>query len=272
MDGERGIYDPETGEIAERPQPAREVIVAAPTGTHRWSSPCGELFAAMALAQAQVENVERAGVNSITSTIKVGYAKLGDVLDEVRPKYAAQGISITQMPINGVGSNIGVVTLFAHKSGQWLESTLYVAPTKFDAQGAGSVITYLRRYALMAMAGVAPDDDDGNAAVGRPSETRTEARTAQGSPPAGRTAPHRPQAAPPPSDAESEATALYAAIRTRIDEAATVKGLDTIVPSLEWKTLSDAIHAIRSEDVADTTMSILRDRIEAQRKFLLSGA
>jgi hypothetical protein len=241
-----------------------EVIVAAPVGTHRWSSPCGELFAAMALAQAAVENVEKGGLNP---AFRAKYAKLGDVLDEVRPKFAAQGISITQMPINGAGSNIGVVTLFAHKSGQWLESTLYVAPTKFDAQGAGSVITYLRRYALMAMAGVAPDDDDGNAAVGRPSE----ARTAQGSPhaaPAGR---GRPQAAPAPSDADLEATRLYKAMQARIDEAVTVKGLETIVPSQAWKTLDDALHTIRPADVADASMGLLRDRIEAQRQMLLGG-
>jgi hypothetical protein len=230
-----------------------EVIVAAPAGTHRWSSPCGELFAAMALAQAAVENVEKGGLNP---AFRAKYAKLGDVLDEVRPKFAAQGISITQMPINGAGSNIGVVTLFAHKSGQWLESTLYVVPTKFDAQGAGSVITYLRRYALMAMAGVAPDDDDGNAEVGRPSWS------------SGR---GRPQAAPAPSDADAEATRLYKAMQARIDEAVTVKGLETIVPSQAWKTLDDALHTIRPADVADASMGLLRDRIEAHRQMLLGG-
>jgi len=262
MDGGDEYMDRDTG----------EVIVAAPTGTHRWSSPCGELFAAMALAQAEVENVEKGGVNP--AFVRPGrsgaYATLSGVLDEVRPKFAAQGISITQMPINGAGSNIGVVTLFAHKSGQWLESTLYVAPTKFDAQGAGSVITYLRRYALMAMAGVAPDDDDGNAAVGRPSGSPNAARTAGGGPPPATRG--RPQAAPAPSGAEADATQLYKAMTRRIDEAVTVKGLDTIVPSQEWKSLDDKMHEIRPANVADTTMSLLRDRIEAQRQTLLSGA
>jgi hypothetical protein len=147
-------FNHETGEI---------ITIAA--DTRRMTNPCGELFAAMALAQASIENVAKDGINP---AFKSKYARLGEVLDEVRPKYAAQGIAIMQMPINGEGNQIGVVTLFAHKSGQWLESTLYVAPVKFDAQGAGSVITYLRRYALMAMAGVAPDDDDSNAAVAQP--------------------------------------------------------------------------------------------------------
>ena len=36
---------------------------------------------------------------------------------------------------------------------------------KQDMQGLGSAMTYARRYGLMAMAGIAPEDDDGNAAV-----------------------------------------------------------------------------------------------------------
>ena len=36
---------------------------------------------------------------------------------------------------------------------------------KNDMQGLGSAITYARRYGLMSMAGIAPEDDDGNAAA-----------------------------------------------------------------------------------------------------------
>ncbi len=97
------------------------------------------------------------------------------------------------------------------------------------------------------------------------------ARTAQRSSPAAPTGRGRPQAAPAPSDAEAKATQLYQALKRRIDEAVTVKGLETIVPSQEWKTLDDALHAIRPADVADTSMGLLRDRIEAQRQYLLGG-
>ncbi len=104
-------------------------------------------------------------------------------------------------------------------------------------------------------------------------QTPNAARTAQGSPPAAPTTGRgRPQAAPAPSDAEASTTRLYRAMQTRIDEAVTVKGLETIVPSQEWKTLDDALHAIRPADVADTSMGLLRDRIEAMRQYLLGGA
>lgn len=134
--------------------------------TYRSSPERDKLFEALAEVQLTLENVERDAANP---GFKRGneaskYASLGAVLDLARPALAKAGLSLCQMPTNGEGNNIGVVTVLGHKSGQWLESTLYVAPAQFTAQGAGSVITYLRRYAAMAMVGLAPEDDDGNAA------------------------------------------------------------------------------------------------------------
>jgi len=63
---------------------------------------------------------------------------------------------------------IALITTLAHSSGEFVKGRLELKPAKQDAQGVGSVITYGRRYALAAMVGVAPlDDDDGEAAVGR---------------------------------------------------------------------------------------------------------
>ncbi len=147
------------------------------------SEEIAEIAAAIAKAQLELENVERSGTNP---HFRSRYAQLGAVLAEARAKFAQHNVAIVQAAINGEGSNIGVVTRLAHASGQWIESTLYVAPTKFDAQGAGSVISYLRRYALMAMVGLAPDDDDAEAAVGRPqarAETHGATRAAAAPPP-----------------------------------------------------------------------------------------
>lgn len=131
----------------------------------RTSEQINDIAAALAKAQAEMENVAKDRENP---HFRSRYATLAGVLDEVRPKLAQQGISIFQAPVNGDGNNIGVATRLLHSSGQWIESAVYVQPTKFDAQGVGSVLTYLRRYSLMAVAGVGPEDDDGNAAVGRP--------------------------------------------------------------------------------------------------------
>jgi hypothetical protein len=130
------------------------------------SETINEIAAACAKAQAELENVAKTGNNP---HFRSSYATLPDVLTAVRKPYAAHGVAIWQFATNSDDGAVGVVTRFAHSSGQWIEGALSCKPTKFDAQGVGSVITYLRRYSLMAMAGISGDDDDGNAAVAAPS-------------------------------------------------------------------------------------------------------
>lgn len=61
---------------------------------------------------------------------------------------------------------VTVETVFIHESGEQISAgKLHVPASKQDAQGYGSALTYARRYALMAACGIAPEDDDGNAAV-----------------------------------------------------------------------------------------------------------
>jgi hypothetical protein len=65
-----------------------------------------------------------------------------------------------------------VSTRLLHESGQWIESSCPVPLTKKDGHGLGSAITYGRRYNVLALAGVAPEDDDGNAASNIKAEDR----------------------------------------------------------------------------------------------------
>jgi len=62
-------------------------------------------------------------------------------------------------------NGICVQTVFIHESGEQISSgALFVPASKYDPQGFGSALTYARRYSLMAACGIAPSDDDGNAA------------------------------------------------------------------------------------------------------------
>jgi hypothetical protein len=62
-------------------------------------------------------------------------------------------------------SGVAIETVFLHESGEELRSgKLWLPASKQDAQGYGSALTYARRYSLMAACGIAPEDDDGNAA------------------------------------------------------------------------------------------------------------
>ena len=59
--------------------------------------------------------------------------------------------------------------MLIHESGETLSGgKLHVPATKQDAPGYGSSLTYARRYSLMAVTGIAPEDDDGNAASKKP--------------------------------------------------------------------------------------------------------
>lgn len=120
-----------------------------------------ELGAALAKAQGAVEGALKDSANPF---FKNKYADLSSVWDACRQQLTVNGLSIVQTPTEAEGG-IGVETMLIHSSGQWLSNTFTMPVSKADAQGVGSAITYARRYALAAMVGVAPEDDDGNAAT-----------------------------------------------------------------------------------------------------------
>lgn len=121
---------------------------------------------AMALNKAQAE-MGGAVKDANNPFFKSKYADLGAVVKAVKDPFASNGLSYTQFPIED-GGRIGVETILMHDSGEWLSNNFTVALTKQDAQGAGSAITYCRRYALQAIAGIPSEDDDGNQAVKKP--------------------------------------------------------------------------------------------------------
>lgn len=126
------------------------------------SDSINELATALAKAQAKLRNP---AFDSLNPHFKSKFASLANVRDTVTPVLAEHGLSVTQWP-ETVDGHVAVTTLLAHASGQWISSTLHIPTAKNDAHGAGSSITYARRYALMACVGVVGDnDDDGNAAV-----------------------------------------------------------------------------------------------------------
>jgi hypothetical protein len=74
---------------------------------------------------------------------------------------------------------VTVETTFLHESGSAMSSVMTLRPSKLDPQGVGAAVTYGRRYALLAMAGGAPEDDDGNAASGHAEPARKSAAQAK---------------------------------------------------------------------------------------------
>jgi hypothetical protein len=125
-----------------------------------------EIAAALAVAQGHMGAALK---DSENPHFRSSYADLASVVDAVRPHLSAVGIAIVQLPdISKETGEVRVCTALVHKSGQVLSCTLSATVKDLSPQSIGSAITYLRRYGLMAITGIAPDDDDGEAAMGRP--------------------------------------------------------------------------------------------------------
>lgn len=128
------------------------------------SEQINELAAALAKAQGQIEGAKK---DSTNPHFKSSYADLASVWDACRKALSSNGLSVAQGAESEDG-RVGITTILMHASGQWMRSTLLMRPMKDDPQGIGSCVTYARRYALAAIVGVAPEDDDGNAASAKP--------------------------------------------------------------------------------------------------------
>lgn len=147
----------------------------------------GPLASALAKAQGQFATVKRD--KTVTVSTKTGgsysfsYAPLESILGAVRKPLADNGLVLVQQLNDGA-----LDTSLIHDSGAILSGSIDI-PATGDIQAFGSAITYLRRYAIQAMLGIAAeDDDDGNHAAGNIASP-----TGRSSSPAV----NRPAAAPP---------------------------------------------------------------------------
>jgi hypothetical protein len=108
--------------------------------------------------------------NSDNPHFKSGYADLTAVLDTIRPVFAKYNLALFQAPgrmvelANGELA-VSIVGVLMHSSGQSISiDTQLPLGGKATAQAAGSAITYAKRYQAQSVGGIAPVDDDGNAA------------------------------------------------------------------------------------------------------------
>lgn len=121
------------------------------------------LATALAKAQGAMESAKKDSANPF---FKSKYADLASVWRACREELTKNGLSIVQMPTGGP-TPLGVTTMLAHSSGQYIASSFKMEGKKSDPQSLGSLITYAKRYALSAMVGLSTEDDDGAHASGR---------------------------------------------------------------------------------------------------------
>ena len=134
------------------------------------SESIGALAAALAKAQGQMSNAAKDARNPHFNS---RYADLASIVDAQRGPLSANELSVVQVPSTPEAGLVALTTLLLHSSGEWLQSDeLRVQARDAGPQAVGSCLTYLRRYQLMALVGIAPDDDDDAEAAERPRPVR----------------------------------------------------------------------------------------------------
>lgn len=150
----------------------------APASFLKRSEAINDLATALAAAQGKIQGAHKDKANPYYGS---NYADLASVWDACREPLSSNGLAVMQFPdaeiidYEGVDDKTGkevplsyakvrVTTLLVHSSGQWCESEIMAESRDAGPQAIGSVITFLRRYLLQALVGVAPEDDDGNEA------------------------------------------------------------------------------------------------------------
>ena len=135
-----------------------------------------EMNAALVAAIAEAKDVS---ADSKNSHLGNKYASLSAHLKAIKPVFAKHGLAIMQFLIYDQTGAAGIGTIILHKNGGWISFDCCPQPPHekgkdkngndyekkgYSPQQFGAFISYLRRYTLASIAGVATDDDDAEAA------------------------------------------------------------------------------------------------------------
>lgn len=120
------------------------------------------IYLALCAAQSGMGKVTKGAVNP---AFKSRYADLADVVSVVVPALSEQGIATHHSMMRDEHGLIMRTTLSHGASDTHIHCDVPLIFGKHDMQGMRSATTYAKRIGIESLAGVAPEDDDGNAAV-----------------------------------------------------------------------------------------------------------
>jgi hypothetical protein len=199
------------------PPPDGEIPNATPCALSAGTSPTiGKLVAALAKAQGAMGPARKDRTGRVVKNGELlytyGYASLASVKDAVRGPLAANDLTVNHLTDYDGPEGVGVITILAHASGEFMRARLWMPAMAAGAQARGSALTYAQRYALTAIVGIAADDDDDAAAAEPNAAEPTSAPASRAAPPvvhrdlkpANLPAPPAAAAAPPARVPDSE--------------------------------------------------------------------
>ena len=134
------------------------------TAIHGNPAQLGEMFAALSKAQSEIDPAKKRALNP---HFKSRYADLSSCLDAVLPALNKHGLSLLQLVGETSGNLVTLTTILGFSNGAYISALSSIPMDKKGGpQGAGSGISYLKRYAVSALVGLGTTDDDGNDAQG----------------------------------------------------------------------------------------------------------
>ena len=215
---------------------------------------------AAALCEAQKTELF-ALADKINPFFKSKYADLSSVWDAIRSPLTSNGMAITQTMASDSMDGVTIETTLMHISGEYISGSLYIKPEKNTPQGLGIAITYGRRYALMAIIGISPEDDDGEGAMARKrkGENKTPKATTNTS-----DVPNSAIETPKSTDTKIESFEGFCA-RKKLNKAEIINLEDYLLESarslgMDAKELKDsAVKAGDLEDMLENVMSGKKD-------------
>lgn len=120
------------------------------------------IYSALCAAQAEFGKVQKGSTNP---AFKSRYADLADVAGVVIPTLSAHGVAVLHYIVSE-GDTMAMRTEFVHANSESrVGCDVPLIVNKNDMQGFKSATTYAKRIGLESLSGVAPEDDDGNAAA-----------------------------------------------------------------------------------------------------------
>lgn len=138
------------------------------------SEQINELAGALAKAQGELESAGKSSRGH-----GYNYSDLATVISTAKPVLAKHGLSISQLVNESDVDKVSVTTMLLHASGQFLSSTGTIKIPEMrgvnDTQKAGAALSYLRRYSLQSILGMASEDND----AASPSVTTSPASSVQ---------------------------------------------------------------------------------------------
>lgn len=162
--------------------PVTEAITPYQDETIEFCNPEARLYAALARFQAEVKPAVRNAKGQVGQNRNYTYAALNDIWDVIHKPLADNGLAVIQMVGPFEDGKQYLRTIIVHKDGGRIEEQGAIPCSQANAQGAGSAITYLRRYSLGAALGLITEEDDDGAEASKPEEQARDTAPKQNTP------------------------------------------------------------------------------------------